>query len=82
MGAKLNFHAGIPMRQIEHFIAGEFTASANGKRFDKRSPLTNQVIASIAEGGKAEIDAAVVAARQALHGEWGAMTPETRVDLL
>ncbi|MEZ5476077.1 MAG: 2-hydroxymuconic semialdehyde dehydrogenase [Thiolinea sp.] len=70
------------MRQIEHFIAGEFVASASGKRFDKRSPLNNQLIASIAEGGQAEIDAAVAAARQALHGEWGALTPETRVDLL
>lgn len=70
------------MRQIDHFIAGEFTASANGKRFEKRSPLNNQIIASIAEGGKAEIDAAVAAAKQALQGEWGTLTPETRVDLL
>ena len=70
------------MRQIDHFIAGEFTASANGKRFEKRSPLNNLIIASIAEGGKAEIDAAVAAAKQALQGEWGTLTPETRVDLL
>ena len=70
------------MRQIEHFIAGEFVASANGKRFDKRSPVNNQVIASIAEGGRAEIDAAVAAAKAALHGEWGALTLEQRVDLL
>lgn len=70
------------MRQIEHFIAGEFVASASGKRFEKRSPLNNQVIASIAEGGKPEIAAAVSAAKQALHGEWGDLNPEQRVDLL
>ena len=70
------------MRQIEHFIAGEFVKSASGKRFNKCSPVTNQVIASIAEGGQAEIDAAVKAARQALHGEWGTLTLEQRVDLL
>lgn len=70
------------MQLIEHFINGEFVASANGKRFPKHSPLNNQPIASIAEGGKAEVDAAVQAAHQALKGEWGALTLEQRVDLL
>ncbi|AYH43801.1 2-hydroxymuconic semialdehyde dehydrogenase [Azoarcus sp. DN11] len=70
------------MRQIQNFIGGEFLAAASGKRFDKRSPLDNRVIASIAEAGRAEVDAAVSAARAALHGEWGGLTTEQRVELL
>ncbi|NMG73413.1 2-hydroxymuconic semialdehyde dehydrogenase [Aromatoleum diolicum] len=70
------------MRQIQNFIGGEFVAAASGKRFDKRSPLDNRVIASIAEAGQAEVDAAVKAARSALHGEWGGLTTDQRVELL
>src|SRR5690606_31732078 len=39
-------------------------------------------IASIAEAGRAEVDAAVKAARGALHGEWGGLSTEQRVELL
>ncbi|HRD34825.1 MAG TPA: 2-hydroxymuconic semialdehyde dehydrogenase [Rhodocyclaceae bacterium] len=70
------------MRQIDNFIAGEYAGAASGRRFDKRSPLDNRVIASISEAGAPEIDAAVGAARAALHGEWGVLSTEQRVDLL
>ncbi|WP_437882933.1 2-hydroxymuconic semialdehyde dehydrogenase [Pseudomonas sp. LRF_L74] len=70
------------MRQIEHFIAGEYTGSISGKRFDKRSPLDNRVIAQIAEAGREEVDAAVRAAREAQRGEWRSMSTERRVELL
>ena len=70
------------MRLIENFIAGEFVAAEGGRRFDKRSPLDNSVIASVSEAGRAEVNAAVAAARAALNGEWGRLTVEQRVDLL
>ncbi|NMG36831.1 2-hydroxymuconic semialdehyde dehydrogenase [Azoarcus sp. TTM-91] len=70
------------MRQIENFIAGEYVAAASGRRFEKRSPVDNRVIASISEAGRPEVDAAVQAARAALHGEWGGLTTEQRVELL
>jgi len=70
------------MRQIENFIAGEYVAAASGRRFEKRSPVDNRVIASISEAGRPEVDAAVQAARAALQGEWGGLTTERRVDLL
>jgi len=70
------------MRQIEHFIAGQFTAGTTGRFFEKRSPLDNTVITRIAEGGRAEVDAAVAAARAALDGEWGRMPTARRLDLL
>ena len=70
------------MRQVENFINGEYVSAASGKRFDKRSPLDNTVVASISEAGKPEIDAAVAAARAALTGEWGTLSTDKRVDLL
>ena len=53
------------MRQIKHFIAGEFTDAASGVRFNKHSPLDNSVICSVSEAGRGEVDAAVSAARTA-----------------
>ena len=70
------------MRQIENFINGEFVPGSTGKRFDKRSPVDNTLIASIAEASRDDVDRAVKAARSALHGEWGALTQDQRVDLL
>jgi len=68
------------MKQIHNFINGEFVATA--KSFDKFSPLDNALIAKVHEAGKAEVDAAVAAARAALNGPWGRMTVAERVDLL
>jgi len=70
------------MRQIDNFIAGEYIAAVSGRRFEKRSPVDNTVIASISEAGRPEVDAAVQAARAALHGEWGGLTTDQRVELL
>lgn len=70
------------MRQIDNFINGEFVAGQGGKRFDKYSPISNQVIASIAEASRADVDAAVAAAKAALTGEWGSMTVDARVEML
>ncbi|MGZ9710008.1 2-hydroxymuconic semialdehyde dehydrogenase [Glaciimonas sp. GNP009] len=70
------------MHQIENFINGEFTAATSGKRFEKRSPLDGRIIASVAEAGLPEIDAAVKAARAALQGEWGRLSLEQRTELL
>jgi aminomuconate-semialdehyde/2-hydroxymuconate-6-semialdehyde dehydrogenase len=68
------------MKQILNFINGEHAAAA--KTFDKRSPLTGQVIAQVHEASKSDVDAAVAAARAALKGPWGRMTVTERVDRL
>jgi aminomuconate-semialdehyde/2-hydroxymuconate-6-semialdehyde dehydrogenase len=70
------------MRLIENFIDGQYTVGQSGNIFEKRSPVHNGVIARVAEAGRAEVDAAVRAARAALSSEWGALTTEQRVDLL
>ena len=68
------------MKQILNFINGEYAAAA--RTFDKRSPLTGQVIAQVHEAGRAEVDAAVAAAHAALNGPWGRMTVAERVERL
>ncbi len=68
------------VKQIKNFINGQYVAGQQW--FDKRSPQNNAVIARVAEASRAEVDAAVAAARDALHGPWGLMTVAQRVDLL
>ncbi|SFB35079.1 2-hydroxymuconate semialdehyde dehydrogenase [Collimonas sp. OK607] len=68
------------MKHIKNFINGEFVASA--RTFEKRSPLNDAVIAQVSEAGRGEVDAAVQAARAALHGPWGKLVIADRVELL
>ncbi len=70
------------MKQIKHFINGEFVVGSSNKFFDKRSPVDNKVIAQIAEANQGDVDAAVRAAHEALNGEWGKMTVDQRVEML
>ena len=67
-------------RHFKHFINGEFVASST--QFKKRRPSDNSLVGYIHEGGRAEVDAAVAAARAAMRGPWGRMTTEQRVELL
>ncbi len=68
------------IKDVRNFIAGAYVASA--KTFDKRSPVDGALIARVAEAGQAEVDAAVAAARAALDGPWGKITPAERGELL
>ena len=70
------------MRQVENFIRGEFVAARDGKRFDKVSPVTGEVIASIAEAGRSDVNEAVLAAKAALQGEWSTFNTNQRVEML
>jgi aldehyde dehydrogenase (NAD+) len=49
-----------------HFIGGTWTAPARGARFDVINPATSKILASVAQGSRADVDAAVKAARKAL----------------
>ncbi len=70
------------MKTIANFIDGEFVATSQACLFDKRSPLDNRVIARVAEASRADVDAAVAAAKAALSGPWGKLTLADRVELL
>ncbi|MDR2011565.1 MAG: 2-hydroxymuconic semialdehyde dehydrogenase [Rhodanobacter sp.] len=71
-------HASV--RQIHHFIDGQYRASE--RWFDKRSPINHALIAQVAQASRADVDAAVRAARAALSGPWGQLSVAQRVDLL
>lgn len=71
-----------PNQNILNFINGEYTEGTLGKTWENICPLDGSVISRVHEAGKAEVDAAVRAARRALSGPWGKMSPQDRADLL
>ncbi|KAL6839416.1 hypothetical protein ACP4OV_030686 [Aristida adscensionis] len=61
------------------FINGCFVDAVSGRTFETRDPRTGDVIASVAEGDKDDVDLAVTAARKAFdHGEWPRMSGSER----
>ena len=69
------------MKQVKHFIGGEFVDSADGKTFESISPIDNQPIATVAEGSAVEADRAVAAARAGFE-VWSKMSPTERKAIL
>ena len=59
-----------------HFIGGKFVAGS--KHFPTINPATEETLSQIALAGKAEVDAAVKAARQAYTATWSKMTGKER----
>lgn len=70
------------MKEIRHFVNGEFVGSVGGTHFDNVAPATGEVIGRVHEAGREEVGLAVSAAREALNGEWSALTLEQRCALL
>src|SRR5437879_3915491 len=68
-------------RRFGHFINGTLQPPAEGVYFDTSDPSTGELLASVAQGSAADIDAAVKAARAALP-EWQALTPHARARYL
>jgi len=64
--------------QYELFIGGKFVAPAAGKYFDTTNPATEEKLSSIAQGGEADVDRAVKAARKAYDGYWKKMPAKER----
>lgn len=65
-----------------HFIGGKWVAGSSGQEIESVNPATGQVLARIARGNSADVDAAVSAARTAFNGEWSRWTPHDRRSLL
>jgi aldehyde dehydrogenase (NAD+) len=63
-------------------IRGERRPARSGRYFETVDPATERVIAEVAEGDSADIDAAVAAARAAFEGPWGHMRASERGRLL
>src|SRR5690625_4647204 len=65
-----------------HFINGKYVNSDDNKVFDNINPATEEVLGTVAEGGKKEIDYAVAAAKRAMDGPWKTTTLEERSKIL
>ena len=60
-------------------IDGKWVNAASGKTFATYNPATGEILAQVAEGDRADIDAAVQAARRAFDkGPWSRMTASER----
>jgi phenylacetaldehyde dehydrogenase len=74
-------------REVEQFtksahqllIGGKWVDAVSGETFDTPNPATGKKLASVAAGGRADIDKAVRAARSAFEdGPWSRMTTSER----
>src|ERR1700722_12049347 len=63
-------------------IGGVSEAAASGAPYDSVDPFTGRPWARVPDGGSADVDRAVAAARAALNGPWGELTATARGRLL
>jgi 5-carboxymethyl-2-hydroxymuconic-semialdehyde dehydrogenase len=69
--------------KLEHFICGAHTASADGATFEVADPVTNLPYATVAAGGRADVDRAVAAATEAFQaGPWPYLPARERARIL
>jgi aldehyde dehydrogenase (NAD+) len=68
-------------RQLGHFIGGGWRAPVEGRYFDTTDPSTGELLASVAQGSVADVDAAVKAARGALYA-WQSLSGHARARYL
>ena len=66
------------MKHYTHWIDGQDTPAASGERIDVLDPATGQVFATIARGGRDDIERAVASATRALAGPWAHTAPVDR----
>lgn len=67
------------MEQYKLFIDGKFVDAASGKTFESIDPGSGAPIATVAQAGKEDAEAAIAAARRAFDkGEWGRMSVQAR----
>jgi len=71
--------ASEPRRNL---VAGEHCAAASGRTLDVLDPSDGQVFTTLPRSDARDIDAAVTAARAALHGPWGRLTATERGRIL
>jgi acyl-CoA reductase-like NAD-dependent aldehyde dehydrogenase len=69
-------------RKYQLLIDGKWVDAQSGKTFTTPNPSTGETLAEVAEGDKADIDKAVVAARRAYEGKWSKISARDRGRLL
>ena len=71
-----------PMERQPLFINNDFKPAASGTWFETIDPSTETVLAEVARGNAADVEAACRAAEAARHGPWRKLTPQARGQLL
>ena len=65
------------------FVNGKYVAAVSGETFDCLSPIDGRLLARVAATDKADVDAAVAAARASFNkGSWSRMAPAKRKRVL
>src|SRR2546429_6400355 len=64
------------------FIGGAFVPAHSGATFPVHNPHNDEVFVRVAEAREDDVEDAIAAARSALDGPWGALTPKERGKLL
>ncbi len=67
--------------RAELFIGGKFVRAKSGERFDTINPATKEMLASVAQAGEKDVDAAVAAARKAFPA-WSGLSGHARARYL
>jgi aldehyde dehydrogenase (NAD+) len=73
---------GGELQRFSMLIGGAAVEAISGATFESQNPYTGRPWALIPDGGPADVDAAVAAARAALDGEWGRLTGFARAALM
>ena len=63
-------------------IGADRRSAASGQTLDVLDPSNGSCLGRVPAGGQADVDLAVAAARKALDGPWGRMTPSDRSRLI
>ena len=66
------------MKNYKHFINGTWTDPDTNEWFDTENPYTGEVWAKIARGNSADVNKAVISAKNAFENVWGVMKPTER----
>jgi acyl-CoA reductase-like NAD-dependent aldehyde dehydrogenase len=69
-------------QKYQLFIDGQWVDAASGKTFTTPNPATGETLAEVAEADQEDVDRAVAAARKALEGKWGKISPRDRGRML
>src|SRR5437773_10534219 len=64
------------------FIGGKFVEPASGERYTTIDPAREEPLAEVAQAGKADVDRAVRAARDAFANGWSTLRPSERAKYL
>ena len=74
--------AGVTQAVPSIHVGGAHRTASSGETFETIDPSSEKTLAHVARGGAEDVDAAVTAAREALDGLWGTMSPQDRHNAL